>query len=267
MSDAERNSNRASYWASTFVEELYLSGCRTACVSPGSRSTPLTMALARHGKIRVFTLIDERSCAFFALGHAKAGGAPVALVCTSGTAAVNFHPAVVEASYGQVPLIVLTADRPPELRDTGASQSIDQLKLYGSSVRWFFEVGTPELTPHSLRHLRGLAARAVFQSLRPPLQIRRQMHTTHHRIDFLIRRIAPSHSDVVADTGRKQKRLLIDKSDVTAQSVERYLRNRLAIDKNRISFRVKYSGNQLHERAFSGTDHPNQRHRASRFDF
>ena len=168
MNDSQRDSNRNSYWTSVFAEELFLSGCRTACISPGSRSTPLIMALARHGGFRIYTLIDERSCAFFALGHAKATGAPVALVCTSGSAAANFHPAVVEASYGQVPLIVLTADRPPELRETGAGQAIDQLKLYGAAVRWFFEVGTPELTPASLRHLRGLAARAVFESLRPP---------------------------------------------------------------------------------------------------
>lgn len=168
MSDSERNANRSSYWASIFCEELFLSGCRTVCIAPGSRSTPLTMALARHGGFELFTIIDERSCAFFALGHAKASGEPVALVCTSGSAAVNFHPAVVEASYGQVPLIVLSADRPPELRDTGAGQAIDQLKLYGSAVRWFFEVGTPQLTASGLAHLRGLAARAVFEAQRPP---------------------------------------------------------------------------------------------------
>lgn len=168
MSRLLDGSNRNSLWASTFVDELARSGVDTACVSPGSRSTPLAMALALHPRMRVFTHIDERSGGFFALGHAKAGGKPVVMLCTSGTAAANFHPAVVEASHGQVPLIVLTADRPPDLRDTGAGQTIDQLKLYGSAVRWFFEVGTPEMTADSLRHLRTLAARAVFEAVRQP---------------------------------------------------------------------------------------------------
>ena len=157
MSDASGFPNRNTLWATFFVEELARAGVVTACISPGSRSTPLTMALARHSAIRVFTHIDERSGSYFALGHARLTGTPVALVCTSGTAAANFHPAVIEASLGQVPLIVLTADRPPLLRDTGANQTIDQIKLYGGAVRWNFEVGTPDLTPAGLRQWRGPA--------------------------------------------------------------------------------------------------------------
>jgi len=165
---AELPANLNTLWAEAFVAELALAGVRTACVSPGSRSTPLTLALARHPDFRVFTILDERSCAFFALGVGKASGMPAVAVCTSGTAAANFHPAVLEASHGEVPLIVLTADRPPEARDTGAGQATDQLKLFGTAVRWFFEVGTPELRDSALRHLRGLAARAVFAATRAP---------------------------------------------------------------------------------------------------
>ena len=160
--------NLNTLWAEAFVAELARSGVRVACVAPGSRSTPLTLALAKHPAIRVLTILDERSCAFVALGVGKAGGMPAVALCTSGTAAANFHPAVLEASYGEVPLIVLTADRPPEARDTGAGQAVDQLKLYGSAVRWFFEVGVPAPRESGLRHLRGLAARAVFTATRAP---------------------------------------------------------------------------------------------------
>ncbi len=168
MSNSLNLANRNTLWAAIFVEELARGGVSVACISPGSRSTPLTMALALHPEIRVFTHIDERSCGFFALGHAKTTGRPVVLVCTSGSAAANLHPAVIEASYGQVPLIVLTADRPPELRDTGAGQTIDQLNLYGRAARWFFEVGVPHMGAGKLRHLRSLAARALFEATRAP---------------------------------------------------------------------------------------------------
>ena len=118
-----------------------------ACTSPGSRSTPLVLALAREPRLRAHSHIDERASGFFALGIAKASGRPVAVTCTSGTAAANLAPAVIEASEARVPLIVLTADRPPELREIGAGQTIDQIKLYGDAVRWFFEVGNHDATP------------------------------------------------------------------------------------------------------------------------
>ena len=136
--------NRSTALASAFVEELARGGLRQATVSPGSRSTPLAVALWRQPEVEVTVIVDERSAAFFALGAAQAGGAPVAILCTSGTAAANFYPAICEASESCQPLIALTADRPPELREIGAGQTIDQLKLYGSSVRWFCEVGTHE---------------------------------------------------------------------------------------------------------------------------
>ena len=117
-----------------FVDELARCGLRDAVTSPGSRSTPLVLTLARDPRLRASSLIDERSAAFFALGLAKASGVPAVLACTSGTAAANYLPAVIEAYEARVPLLVLTADRPPELRDIGAGQTIDQIKLFGSAV-------------------------------------------------------------------------------------------------------------------------------------
>src|SRR4051812_42450495 len=144
-----------------FVDELVRCGVTDACTSPGSRNTPLLLALARDERLRATSHIDERSGAFFALGLAKATRRPVVVCCTSGTAAVEYAPAVVEAHEAGVPLLVLTADRPPELREAGAGQAIDQLKLYGDAVRWFFEVGAGhEATVERLRWMRSLACRA-----------------------------------------------------------------------------------------------------------
>src|SRR5262249_27868660 len=143
-------------------------GMRRACTTPGSRSTPLVLSLVREPRIRAFSHIDERSAAFFALGAASASGLPVAVTCTSGTAAANLAPAVIEAFHARVPLLVLTADRPPELRDVGAGQTIDQLKLYGDAVKWFFEVGVHDAPPERLRFIRALACRAYWTALRGP---------------------------------------------------------------------------------------------------
>jgi 2-succinyl-5-enolpyruvyl-6-hydroxy-3-cyclohexene-1-carboxylate synthase len=148
-----------------FVDELARCGMQAACTSPGSRSTPLVLALARDRRLRCFSHIDERAAGFFALGLAKATGNPVALACTSGTAAAHYAPAVIEAHEARVPLVVLTADRPPELREVGAGQTIDQIKLYGSAAKWFFEVGTHEATPERLRWMRSLACRAYWTAL------------------------------------------------------------------------------------------------------
>ncbi len=147
--------------ASAFTEELARGGLRRAVVSPGSRSTPLAVALWRQAEIEVSVIVDERSAAFFALGAAQATRTPVVLLCTSGTAAANYHPAICEADESAVPLVVLTADRPPELRGIGAGQTIDQVKLYGESVRWFCEVGTHEADDSGLLHFRSVACRAL----------------------------------------------------------------------------------------------------------
>jgi 2-succinyl-5-enolpyruvyl-6-hydroxy-3-cyclohexene-1-carboxylate synthase len=148
-----------------FVDELARCGLREACTSPGSRSTPLVLTLAREPRIRATSHVDERCASFFALGLAKASGLPVALACTSGTAAANYAPAVIEAHEARVPLLVLTADRPPELRDVGAGQTIDQVKLYGSAAKWYLELDDAPATPERLRWLRQTACRAFLTTL------------------------------------------------------------------------------------------------------
>jgi 2-succinyl-5-enolpyruvyl-6-hydroxy-3-cyclohexene-1-carboxylate synthase len=154
------STNANTALASAFAEELARCGLRRAVISPGSRSTPLALALWRQPEIEVSVIVDERSAAFFALGAAQASGVPVAMLCTSGTAAANFHAAICEADHSAVPLIALTADRPPELRGIGAGQAIDQLKLYDESVRWFCEVGTHAADDDGLLHYRSTACRA-----------------------------------------------------------------------------------------------------------
>ncbi|WP_380678422.1 2-succinyl-5-enolpyruvyl-6-hydroxy-3-cyclohexene-1-carboxylic-acid synthase [Salinigranum sp. GCM10025319] len=160
--------NRNTLWAEAFVDELARGGVSAVCITPGSRSTPLTVAFDRHEDVHVFSHLDERSSAFFALGRARRTGDVTPLVCTSGTAAANFHPTVIEASQARVPLLLLTADRPPELRDSGANQTIDQEKLFGSAVRWYRDVAEPEADDRKLRSLRTTAARALAKATTAP---------------------------------------------------------------------------------------------------
>jgi 2-succinyl-5-enolpyruvyl-6-hydroxy-3-cyclohexene-1-carboxylate synthase len=148
-----------------FADELTRCGVREACTSPGSRSSPLVLALVREQRLRCFSHIDERCAGFFALGAAKRSGRAVALTCTSGTAVANLAPAVIEAYQARVPLVVLTADRPAELREIGAGQTIDQIELFGSAAKWFFEVGTHDASPDRARWMRALACRAVWTAL------------------------------------------------------------------------------------------------------
>lgn len=165
--------NRNTALASALVEELARSGVERAVVSPGSRSSPTALALEREEGIGVEVVLDERSAGFCALGLALGTGGPVVVSCTSGSAAANLHPAVVEADQAGVPLLVLTNDRPPELREVGAGQTIDQLKLYGSAVRWFAEAGTNDADDTGLLHMRSLACRAYAEALagRGPVHI------------------------------------------------------------------------------------------------
>jgi 2-succinyl-5-enolpyruvyl-6-hydroxy-3-cyclohexene-1-carboxylate synthase len=172
--------NRNTLWARAFVEELVAAGVDSVAVAPGSRSTPLTVASYEHeyesenredenkdGGL-VDSHLDERSAAFFALGRGRATGRPAAVLCTSGTAAANFHPAVVEASEARVPLILLTADRPPELVDSGANQTVDQEKLYGDAVRWYHDMPEPEADARKVRMVRTTAVRAVAEATGTP---------------------------------------------------------------------------------------------------
>jgi 2-succinyl-5-enolpyruvyl-6-hydroxy-3-cyclohexene-1-carboxylate synthase len=155
--------NPSTAFGAVFTDELARCGLREVVVAPGSRSTPLAMAfyeLERAGRVRLHVRVDERSASFTALGLAKASGRPVAVLCTSGTAAANFHPPVIEADESGVPLLILTADRPPELRATGASQTVDQVKLYGGAVRWYAEPGVPEKLPGMAGYWRSLACQA-----------------------------------------------------------------------------------------------------------
>ncbi len=159
--------NPATALATVLVDELVRCGLTDVVIAPGSRSAPLALAVHEESRLRLHVRIDERSASFLALGLAKRSERPVALICTSGTAAANFHPAVIEAGESGVPLLVLTADRPPELRGTGANQTIDQVKLYGSAVRWFAETGVPEDRPGQVAYWRSLACRAYQRAVGP----------------------------------------------------------------------------------------------------
>ncbi|GAB4332801.1 MAG: 2-succinyl-5-enolpyruvyl-6-hydroxy-3-cyclohexene-1-carboxylic-acid synthase [Dehalococcoidia bacterium] len=150
-----------------FVEALVEAGVTDACITPGSRSTPLTAALARHGRIKPWLHLDERSSAFFALGLARVTGRPVAVVCTSGTAAANFHPAVAEANLSRVPLILCTTDRPPRLRDVGAEQTIPQPGMFGANVRWAADLPVPVGASGEDAVFTATARRAVRTALGP----------------------------------------------------------------------------------------------------
>lgn len=154
-------------WASIFTETLQRLGLNCAVICPGSRSTPLAVAFAQCPDIEVIPILDERSAAFFALGRAKATGLPVAVVCTSGTAGANFYSAVVEANLSRVPLLLLTADRPAELRNCHSGQTIDQLKLFGNYPNWQAELAIPSITMEMLAYLRQTMIYAYEQTLHP----------------------------------------------------------------------------------------------------
>lgn len=191
------NQQALTAYTASFIDELSRNGVKNAVVCPGSRSTPLALLLAEHDDIQIHVNIDERSAAFFALGMAKALKEPVAIVCTSGTAAANFYPAIVEAFYARIPLIVLTADRPHELRDVGAPQAIDQLHLYGKHVKWFVEMAIPEETDEMVRYSRTVSSRAVATSLKEPAG---PVH-----LNFPLREpLVPNMKDAIKYRDRKQ---------------------------------------------------------------
>jgi len=155
-----------THWVVEIAQSLAAHGVKDVVVCPGSRSTPLALAVARHPALRVWMHLDERSAGFFALGLARARHHPAAVLCTSGTAVANLLPAVVEAHLARVPLLLLTADRPPELRDNGAPQTIDQIGIFGRNVRWFFDLPVPQMT--LLPFLRATLGRAIGSTLSAP---------------------------------------------------------------------------------------------------
>ena len=151
------------HWATALLRELAAHGVTYACLSPGSRCTPLTVAAAHSETIETLVHYDERGAAFHALGYARATGRPAVLISTSGTAVANYLPAGVEASVGHVPLLVITSDRPPELRQTGANQPIDQVRIFGDYTRWYFELPCPT-SDIDVDMVRSTAAQAVYRS-------------------------------------------------------------------------------------------------------
>jgi 2-succinyl-5-enolpyruvyl-6-hydroxy-3-cyclohexene-1-carboxylate synthase len=165
--DADRAPNVNTLWAGILADELVRCGLEHVVIAPGSRSAPLVFQFARRPEVQDFSVVDERSAAFFALGLARSSGSPVALICTSGTAAANFFPAVCEAAHDDVPLLVLTGDRPSEDQECGAQQVMDQHGLYGRHVRWFHQVAQPEIRADKLRYLRTLAGRAWARARGP----------------------------------------------------------------------------------------------------
>ena len=160
-----RNTN--TVWASVLAETLQRLGLPTAVICPGSRSAPLTIAFAHNNKIETIPILDERSASFFALGIAQKSGLPTALICTSGTAAANFYPAIIEARESRIPLLIFTADRPPELRDCHAGQAIDQVKIYGNYPNWQGELAIPSASLGMLDYLRQTIVYAIERSIFP----------------------------------------------------------------------------------------------------
>ena len=160
-----RNTN--TVWASVLAETLQRLGLTTAVICPGSRSAPLTIAFAQNNKIETIPILDERSASFFALGIAKKSGLPAALICTSGTAAANFYPAIIEARESRIPLLIFTADRPPELRDCHAGQAIDQVKVYGNYPNWQAELAIPSASIGMVDYLRQTIVYAIERSIFP----------------------------------------------------------------------------------------------------
>ncbi|MBM7588351.1 2-succinyl-5-enolpyruvyl-6-hydroxy-3-cyclohexene-1-carboxylate synthase [Bacillus pakistanensis] len=155
-------------YVAVFIEEMVANGVKKVVISPGSRSTPFALLLAEHPEIQVFINVDERSAAFFALGIAKAENQPVAMLCTSGTASANYYPAIIEAKYSRVPLVVLTADRPHELREVGAPQAIDQIQMYGRHVKWSIDMPLPESSSSILSFAKSTASRGIGISRESP---------------------------------------------------------------------------------------------------
>ncbi|MCA1056792.1 2-succinyl-5-enolpyruvyl-6-hydroxy-3-cyclohexene-1-carboxylic-acid synthase [Rossellomorea aquimaris] len=196
----DEHQQRLTQYLAAFIDELTANGVEEVVISPGSRSTPLALLFTHHPGVRTYINVDERSAAFFGLGIAKAKNKPVVILCTSGTAAANYYPAVVEARYAKVPLIVLTADRPHELREVGAPQAINQIDLYGKHVKWSVDMALPESTPGILKYAKASATRGVGLSLSAPAG---PVH-----FNFPIREpLIPALEDVTFTNNQSEKRV------------------------------------------------------------
>lgn len=200
-----KTNDQLTAYLAVFIEKLVQMGVTEAVISPGSRSTPIAMLMADHPTLKTYVNIDERSAAFFALGIAKASGRPVAMICTSGTATANYFPAIVEAYYSRVPLIVLTADRPHELRGVGAPQAINQIGLYGKYTKMFVEMALPE--NNLLNYAKTMAAKAVMTSVAAP---KGPIHLNFPLRDPLVPNLGKEHlwkdaqgTEVMVPTGKQ----------------------------------------------------------------
>ncbi|MGQ9643445.1 MAG: thiamine pyrophosphate-binding protein, partial [Ignavibacterium sp.] len=154
--------NRNIFWTTLLTDLFVNAGIKYACISPGSRSTPLTFAIASEKKIKSFPIVDERASAFFALGIAKSSNSPVILVTTSGTATAELYPAIIEAYQSRIPLIVCTADRPSYLRNTGANQTINQKNIFKNHIRYFTELPLPSTNKKDIQILLSKTSEAIF---------------------------------------------------------------------------------------------------------
>ncbi|PFG04972.1 2-succinyl-5-enolpyruvyl-6-hydroxy-3-cyclohexene-1-carboxylic-acid synthase [Bacillus sp. es.034] len=197
----EEHQKKLTDYLVAFIEELVGNGVDEVVISPGSRSTPLALLFAHHPGVKTYINVDERSAAFFALGIAKAKKKPVAMLCSSGTAGANYYPAVIEARYSRVPLIVLTADRPHELREVGAPQAIDQIDLYGKHVKWSIDMALPESIPSMLQYARSSAVRGIALSTGYP------EGPVHYNFPFR-EPLIPDLQKVEFSSGRPSKRVI-----------------------------------------------------------
>lgn len=197
----DEHQKKLTDYLAAFIEELVGNGVDEVVISPGSRSTPLALLFAHHPGVKTYINVDERSAAFFALGIAKAKKKPVAMLCSSGTAGANYYPAVIEARYSRVPLIVLTADRPHELREVGAPQAIDQIDLYGKHVKWSIDMALPESIPSMLQYARSSAVRGLALSTGYP------EGPVHYNFPFR-EPLIPDLQKVEFSSGRPSKRVL-----------------------------------------------------------
>jgi 2-succinyl-5-enolpyruvyl-6-hydroxy-3-cyclohexene-1-carboxylate synthase len=201
MDEHQQHQQRLTKYLTAYIDELVGNGVDEVVISPGSRSTPLALLFTHHPGVKTYINVDERSAAFFGLGIAKAKKKPVAILCTSGTAAANYYPAIIEARYAKVPLIVLTADRPHELREVGAPQAINQIELYGKHVKWSVDMALPESLPGILNYAKASAARGVSMSTSAPAG---PVH-----FNFPIREpLIPALDSVTFSNSRREKRVI-----------------------------------------------------------